>query len=477
MAGWTSPFNLLTTEFEQRADEGCVIPGTLRQRYNELHPVHDQWNYLKIDPLYNDLMALEEDPLRAAAEPNDLAAIRALRPEGPRDLKYQPSDAELLDRLHGAWTGRCVGCALGKPVEGMGMGRDALNQLKGRQEIKRYLQGRGDWPLTNYFSNQPVEDGLKIWCTASQRENIQYMEGDDDIHYSLTGLGVIEESGPAFTWQDVGRYWLSHIPVAHICTAETQAVTNLQMVSARGTEGCACPAFTRRHRNPYREWIGAQIRSDGWAWVCAGKPELAAEFAWRDAHWTHERNGIYGEMMFAAIQAAAFVEGDALRLVAIGLSEIPADCRLAQWTRTCLGWIAQEKDFESCMARLEKELQTMHAVHTINNALICIVALVYGRMDPNAATAIAVMCALDTDCNGATVGSITGAHAGKKRFGGTLAPQLNDTICPSMVGFQKVTMQELAARTLVQWKRVDAYWTERLAKRQETAPKARLASA
>ena len=83
------------------------------------------------------------------------------------------------------------------------------------------------------------------------------------------------------------------------------------------------PEFTSTHRNPYREWIGAQIRADGWGYACAGKPELAAEFAWRDAHWTHRANGIYGEMMFAAIMASAFLVDDPLELINIGLSEIP----------------------------------------------------------------------------------------------------------------------------------------------------------
>src|SRR5262249_49005219 len=151
-----------------------------------------------------------------------------------------------------------------------------------------------------------------------------------------------------------------------ICTAEAQAVENLQLRSTRpGDWHCAAtPEYTRRNRNPYREWIGAQIRADGWAWMCAGKPELAAELAYRDACWTHERNGIYGEMMFAAIQAAAFVERDPARLVEIGLSEIPSGCRLARCTRQCLAWIKQCRDFESCMHRVESALEGMSPVHT-----------------------------------------------------------------------------------------------------------------
>jgi ADP-ribosylglycohydrolase len=462
MAGWTSPYNLLHEEFIQRRDEGCVVPDRLRQAYAELHPQKDAWNLAAIDPIYDALMALEQDAALAAREPNELAEIRALRPEGPRDLRWKPSDEEALDRFHGAWTGRAVGCALGKPVEGMGMSRDAQHRLDGRKNIRRYLEARGDWPLRDYFSGRDAGDGLRIGCEKSQRERIAFMEADDDIHYSLTGLAVVEERGPGFTWDDVGRYWLAHIPPAHICTAETQAVTNLQMRSCRGHDPACTAAFTRRFRNPYREWIGAQIRADGFAWVCAGKPELAAEFAWRDAHWTHERNGIYGEMMFAAMQAAAFVERDPRRLVEIGLSEIPRDCRLARWTRECLGWVEQEKDFEACMARVEAALPDMHVVHTINNALVCVLALFYGSFDTTRTTTIAVMCGLDTDCNGATVGSIVGAAAGKRRFGGELAAKLNDTIKPCMVGFEQVTMSELASRTLVQWKRVDDYWRDRI---------------
>jgi ADP-ribosylglycohydrolase len=473
MAGWTSPYNLLHEEFIQRRDEGCVIPERLLQRFRELSRDKDQWNYAVIEPLYDELMTLEPDAALAAREPNELVDISLLRPEGPRDLKWAPSDEEALDRFHGAWTGRAVGCALGKPVEGMGMSRDAQHRLNGRKNIRRYLEARSDWPLRDFFSGREASDGQRIGCELSHRERIAFMEADDDIHYSLTGLGVVEQKGPGFTWDDVGRFWLTNIPVMHICTAETQAVTNLQIRSARGGDPACTPAFTRRHRNPYREWIGAQIRSDGFAWVCAGKPELAAEYAWRDAHWTHERNGIYGEMMFAAMQAAAFVEKDPVRLVEIGLSEIPRDCRLARWTRECLKWVQEEKDFEACMDRLEAALPDMHVVHTINNALVCVLSLFYGRMDTTLTPVTAVMCGLDTDCNGATVGSIVGAIAGKKKFGGALAAKLNDTIKPNMLGFQQVTMTELASRTLVQWKRVDEYWRAR----KGPAPAARKAAA
>jgi ADP-ribosylglycohydrolase len=447
MAGYTPLYGVLREEFVQRSDEGCTIPAELRARFDALDAEKDACNTDKLDPIYDALMALPEDAALAAAEPNELDAIRALRPDGPRDLDWQPSEDELLDRLHGAWTGRFVGCALGKPVEGMGMSRDEDECLNGRKRIKAYLTKRNDWPLSDYFLNNDLGDDETLRNVKSCREDIAFMEADDDVHYSLVGLGILEEHGADFTWDDVARYWLSHIPITAICTAEAHAILNMQNCSQRGQNPSQGPEWVRRYHNPCREWIGAQIRSDGFAFCCAGRPERAAEFAWRDARWTHERNGIYGEMMFAAMQAAAFAVHDLDTLIRIGLSEIPRDCRLAQWVQKCMQWCVQYPDFESCMDRLEDELGEMHVVHTINNALICIIAMYYGGLDTTQTPAIAVMCGIDTDCNGASVGSIVGAIAGGAEFGGKLAGRLNDEVRPSMLGFQQTTMTELAQRT------------------------------
>ena len=469
MSNWAPPYDLLREEFLQRRDEGCVIPQRLRDRFAQLNPLAEAWNLAVLQPIYDELTALEPDAGLAAREPNELDAIRALRPAGPRDLHWTPSKAEAVDRFHGAWLGRASGCALGKPVEGMGMGRRDGRHC-GRADIKRYLSNRGDWPLRDYFSGRDAGDGMRIGCDLSQRERIAFMEPDDDIHYSLIGVHVVRNSGPGFTWTDVAQTWLNHIPFGAICTAETQAYINYVNRSSRsGPTGwgpnnvntAANPAFTRRHWNPYREWIGAQIRSDGFAWCCAGKPELAAEFAWRDASWTHERNGIYGEMFCAAMQAAAFVESDPAKLVAIGLSEIPAECRLAQAVRQCLQWVASSPDWESCLDKLDAAYPDMSAVHTINNALICVMSLFYGRMDTVQTLTISVMCALDTDCNGATVGSIVGAAAGKSRFRMDLAGRLNDTVKPNITGYQQVTFAELAVQIWEAWEKTDAYWRER----------------
>jgi ADP-ribosylglycohydrolase len=162
-------------------------------------------------------------------------------------------------------------------------------------------------------------------------------------------------------------------------------------------------------------------------------------------------------MMFAALQAAAFVEHDPRRLVEIGLSEIPAECRLARLVAELLTWVDASADFEACMDRVEAELAGVYPVHTLDNALICILSLFYGGMDSDRSITTSVMCGHDTDCNGATVGSIVGAARGRRAFGGSLAERLNDIIKPSMVGIGELTMSDLARRTLQQFRVVDAY--------------------
>lgn len=458
ISGWATPLELTLEEVKQRKDEGCVVPEALERELRALDGEKDAYNERLIG-IQRQLAALEPSEDFAYVQPDDLEGIRRERPAGPRRLALDLSDADLLDRFHGAWTGRAIGCALGKPVEGLGI--MGFRGEPGRPVIKRYLEARNEWPLANYFSGEGSDgSGVRLWCPQSWRENIAYMEPDDDIHYSLIGLKVLEEKGPHFTWTDVADAWNASLPYNAICTAETQAILNYNLkvprVRKREASAYVSPEFTRRTNNPFREWIGAQIRADGWAYGCAGNPELAAELAWRDAHWTHTANGIYGEMFVAALIAAAFVERDPARLVEIGLSEIPGNCRLAAAVREALDWIRECADFETFMDRLDRKYEGMSGVHAVNNALVVVMSFFYGEMSPDRCASVAVMAGLDTDCNGASVGSIAGAATGKDRFGGSLQGPLNDTIRPLVFGFQEVSMRELAERTLRVHKRIVA---------------------
>ena len=209
-AGWETPLRLLQNEIIQREYEGYPVPDHIREQANQLHHTWDAFNEKQIQELHQALDNLPQDPGFDYVQPNDLDAIRSERPAGPRALSLELSDDELLDRFHGAWTGRACGCALGKPVEGLGMA--GHGGMSGREAIKAYLQNRGHWPLDFYFSNQDADDGISLGHGRSFRENIAYMEPDDDIHYTLIGLKVLEKKGPDFKWHDVARTWNTSLP-------------------------------------------------------------------------------------------------------------------------------------------------------------------------------------------------------------------------------------------------------------------------
>ena len=331
------------------------------------------------------------------------------------------SDEELLDKLHGAWLGRAAGCALGKPVEAF---MDARQGLDSWQRQKAYLTAIApdEWPIRDYFPAQsPAQEKTgALWCPLSTREQIAFMESDDDIRYTVLGQKILLEKGRDFTSWDVARAWIRHLPYAQVGTAETQTYRNLVWrygFHLHGDEGENVEwNWVATFQNPYREWIGAQIRVDSFGYAAPGNPELAAEFAWRDARISHVKNGIYGAMFCAALIAASFASNDVRQIIETALAEIPATSRLTSELRQtiaiCEKYNRDFAHFEAVIAEIYALLGHYSPVHTNNNAAICLAALLLSGGDFHRGITLAVMGGFDTDCNGATVGSVVGAING-----------------------------------------------------------------
>jgi ADP-ribosylglycohydrolase len=177
-------------------------------------------------------------------------------------------------------------------------------------------------------------------------------------------------------------------------------------------------------------------------------PEMAAELAYRDAHISHRQNGIYGEMLVAAMIAAAFVETDIRAIIEIGLSEIPRSCRLAEAVAGVVeSWSASE-NWEAVADHIDELHGDLQGCHTITNAAIVILGLLAGESSFTEGLAASIMPGYDTDCNGATVGSILGVRLGAGALPSEWVDPLNDSVQSAISSVHEARISELARRTV-----------------------------
>ncbi|GAA2314940.1 ADP-ribosylglycohydrolase family protein [Nonomuraea roseoviolacea subsp. roseoviolacea] len=437
---WVQPEDLVGHELRQAAEDGRDVREiAARWRAAGGHDAPpragaSEPGALRLRPLAErllDELAAIQSPLD---EPTDLDAIIAATPAWPaRRTGTPPGAVPAVDpaRLLGAWEGRAAGCVLGKPVEKIP-----------REGVREIAQATGNWPIRGWFTARglPAEVAARWpWnrrsAVNSLAENIDGVPEDDDLNYPLLALTVLERHGRGFTTDDVAKLWLDELPAGRTFTAERVAYRNL----LSGVE----PPETATHRNPFREWIGALIRTDVYGWVNPGDPATAAEYAWRDARLTHTANGVYGAMFAAALCAQSLVATSVEEVVAAGLSVVPPASRLHDAVRRAAEDAASEPDFERVLDRLHERHAGLHWVHTINNAALVAAALVHGRGDFTASIAGAVAGGWDTDSAGATVGSVAGALNG----GVPARWKMRNSLASSLTGFDGIGLDELARRT------------------------------
>ena len=368
-------------------------------------------------------------------EPSDLEQIKALRKQVQTLSSYDKNKME--NKIHGAWMGRICGCMLGKTVEGIHS-----------NELVSFLKETNNYPMYRYIYRSDLTEeiiskykfGFNGRCYADE---IDGMPIDDDTNYVVLAQELIRTVGRDFTPFDVANVWLKYQGKDAYCTAERVAYCNF----VKGFY----PPESAVYKNPYREWIGAQIRGDYFGYINPGNPELAAEMAWRDASISHVKNGIYGEMFVAAMLAVAATTNNIEQIILGGLAQIPHTSRLYESITSVVDAFnsgeAQQKCFD--MIHNKYDEYTSHGwCHTISNAMIVVAALLYGKGDYGKSICMAVETGFDTDCNGATVGSILGMANGIQSIPKYWTKPINDTLHTSIFGVDTVKILERVKMTL-----------------------------
>ncbi|SDS33200.1 ADP-ribosylglycohydrolase family protein [Jiangella sp. DSM 45060] len=436
---WIQPEDLVGHAFAQ-ADEDGVDVADLRARWTAAGgddaPVRSGASEAPAPPELRTLAAELLDELDARPSPHDAAeptALDDLRAGWPSAAPRETADA---GRVHGAWLGRAAGCLLGKPVEKIS-----------RAGIREILEATGRWPLDDWFTAVGLPDDVAArhpWnrrsATTSLAENIDGMPEDDDLNFPMLNLALLETHGAGFTTEDVAQSWLAELPAGRVFTAERVAYRNLLLGHL--------PPATATVRNPFRDWIGAQIRGDVFGWARPGDPAGAAELAWRDAVVSHTRNGVYGELFAAAACAASLVAATVDEVIDAGLSVVPEQSRYAEAVRFARETAATVPDWEAVVDAIEARYGHLHWVHVLNNAALVVAALVHGGGDYERSITAVVSGGWDTDSNGATVGSIVGGLTGVAALPQRWTAPLRNRVGTTLAGFDGIGFDELARRTM-----------------------------
>ena len=323
---------------------------------------------------------------------------------------------------------------LGKPVENIP-----------REGIRAIAEATGNWPVAGWFTAAGLPEEVSErwpWNRASRptslAENIDGIPEDDDLNFTMLGVALLERCGTGFDALDVAKIWLDYMPPGRIFTAERVAMRNLLEAYL--------PPETATRRNPFREWIGARLRVDAYGWAAAGDPVAAARMAWEDARVSHAANGVYAAMFMAAAHAASLSESSAAACADAGLSVVPARSRLADALRTARD-LAGEREWESVVDEIYAR-HDYHWVHAINNTALVAAALYAYDGDFSGGISAVVQGGLDTDTNGAAVGSILGALAGPGGIEERWSAPLKGRFASSLPGFDGITIDELVRRTI-----------------------------
>ena len=182
----------------------------------------------------------------------------------------QISYDEYCRKVLGCWLGKAVGGTLGQPWEGKPIPHE----------------------LTFY---EPVPDE---------------MIPNDDLDLQVVWLQRIREAGRPITNTLLARGWLDNI---HMWPDEYG-------VCRRNLELGLRPPLTGSYDNGFTRGMGAAIRTELWACLAPGDPELAAYLTQQDASCDHTGEGLYAAVFLAVVQSMAFVESDPDTLIAHGLA-------------------------------------------------------------------------------------------------------------------------------------------------------------
>lgn len=292
------------------------------------------------------------------------------------------SASDYRDRVLACWLGKNIGGTLGAPFEW----RRQVNQ------VEFYTQDLGGEPLPN-----------------------------DDLDIQLLWLIALEEKGLDLDAHILADWWLTYV------TPHWAEYGNAKMNLRAGL----APPLSGSLNNAFKHSCGAFIRSEIWACIAPGLPEVAASYALQDAMLDHgDGEGTYAAVFCAVLESLAFVDPDILSLVEAALTFIPPECGVAKAVELALDLHFRQVELLEARDEMLAKFRGMAFMghdwaisqedkekgffdgelgwDAPSNIGLMVMALLYGEGDFSTSICTVVNCGEDTDCTAATVGALFG---------------------------------------------------------------------
>lgn len=272
-----------------------------------------------------------------------------------------PTLAPLTDsaRVMGCWLGKAVGGTLGMPFEGH------------------------DGPLDlEFYEPVPTE-----------------MLPNDDLDLQVVWACILDQMDePRVDRHVLAQAWRKHV---HFPWDEYGVALRNMALGLK-------PPLTGSYDNWFAHGMGGTIRSEIWACLAPGNPELAAAYAYEDACIDHAGEGIYGETFFAALESMAFVESDTDVLLDHALATLPENSHIRRAVTDTRQWWNELRDWRAVRDLILRHHGHENFTDVTMNVAFTVLGWLGGEGDFSRAICIAVNCGKDTDCTGATVGALMG---------------------------------------------------------------------
>ncbi len=288
--------------------------------------------------------------------------------------------AELRDKIYACWQGKNIGGTLGTPYEGK-------TEL---QDIHGFASPKGE-PLPN-----------------------------DDLDLQLVWLRAMQEVGPqALDANTLGWYWLRTIPPNW--NEYGIGKSNLRM-------GLLPPMCGEVKNDGWKTSNGAWIRSEVWACLAPGFPQVAMTYGIMDACIDHGiSEGTVAEMFTTALESMAFFCKDARSAIEKALVYIPKESRVSRLVRLVMTEYDKGTPWKDTRTKV-LEVNDLGWFQAPANIAYTVIGLLYGERDFKRSVYTAINCGDDTDCTGATCGAVMGILGGTQAIPQDLAEYIGDRI-------------------------------------------------